>query len=113
MRKSVNRVELKGNVGGEPRITTLEDGGRVMRFSLATNELFKNRKGEPVEETTWHNVVVWEGKSTPNLEVVKRGAFLVVRGTLKQVKFVTKSGVEREGYEVLAFSVKEVGNSEV
>lgn len=111
MSRSVNRVELRGNVGGDPKITTIEDGARVMRFSIATNEFYKNRKGEPVDETTWHNVVVWEGKSFPNLEIVKKGAYLTVKGRLKQVKFVTKAGVERESYEVLAFSVKDGVNS--
>lgn len=106
MEKSLNRVELKGNVGVEPRIYNLEDGGSVARFSMATNEGYLNRKGEYVQETVWHTIVAWKGKNIPDLSVITKGAFLSVVGKLKPVQYVAKSGVERESYEVIAYSLK-------
>lgn len=113
MGKSMNRVELKGNVGFDPKINTFEEGGVVMRLSLATNENYKNRKGELLEETVWHNVVAWAGKNMPNFEKIKKGDFLEITGRLKPVQYVTKTGVERQTYEIVATGIKLEDNSEV
>ena len=55
-----NHVQLIGNVGQEPTITNLESGKKVARFSIATNESYKNNKGEKVQSTDWHTVVAWD-----------------------------------------------------
>lgn len=52
-----NYVRLEGNFGFTPRVTPLESGATVMRLSIATNDRFKNRAGEFVDETVWHNIV--------------------------------------------------------
>ncbi len=106
MEKSLNRVELKGNVGFEPRINSFEDGGTVMRLSLATNESFKNRKGELQEETVWHNIVAWAGKGMPDFAQIKKGSFLEVTGRLKPVQYQTKTGADKYSYEIIAYSIK-------
>lgn len=113
MGKCINKVELSGNVGFDPKINTFEEGGIVTRFSLATNESFKNRKGELLEETVWHNIVAWAGKNMPDFEKIKKGAFLQIIGRLKPVQYVTKTGVERQTYEIVAWSIKLEDNSEV
>ena len=107
MEKSLNRVELKGNVGFDPKITTLEDGGLVMRLSLATNETFKNRKGEWQEETTWHSIVAWNTKGMPDFTQIKKGCFLSVLGKIKPVQYQTKTGIDKQTYEIIAFSIKQ------
>jgi single-strand DNA-binding protein len=106
MEKSVNRVELRGNVGFDPRITELEDGVKVMKLSMATNESYKNKKGEWQEETVWHNVVAWAGKCVPDFNNIKKGCNISVTGRLKPVNYQTKSGIERQTYEIVALSVK-------
>ena len=106
MEKSLNKVDLRGNVGSDPKINNFEDGAVVMRFSLATNESFKNKKGELVEETVWHNVVAWSGKSMPDFARIKKGVFLSLAGKIKPVNYTTKTGVERQTYEILAYSIK-------
>ncbi|MDD2425850.1 MAG: single-stranded DNA-binding protein [Bacteroidales bacterium] len=106
MEKSVNHVELKGNVGFDPRITSLEDGVVIMKLSLATNESFKNRKGEWQEETVWHNIVAFGGKGMPDFANIKKGSLLYVTGRIKPVQYQTKSGVERQSYEIVAVSIK-------
>ncbi len=113
MEKSLNRVELRGNVGFDPRITELEEGVKVMRLSMATNESFKNRKGELQEETVWHNVVAWAGKGMPDFTAIKKGTYLSVTGRLKPVQYQTKTGIERHSYEVVAFQIKLLEGSNV
>ena len=62
-----NRVQLVGNVGKEPIIKNLESGRKVARFSLATNESYKDNKGEKQTDTNWHNIVAW-GKTADIIE---------------------------------------------
>ena len=54
-----NKVQLIGNLGTNPEVITLESGKKLAKFSLATNESYKNAKGEKVTETQWHNIVAW------------------------------------------------------
>jgi len=54
-----NKVQLIGNVGNEPEITNLESGKKVAKFSIATNESYKDSNGEKVTNTQWHNIVAW------------------------------------------------------
>lgn len=106
MERALNRVELRGNVGGDPKVSTFEEEDSVMRFSLATNESYKNRKGELIEETIWHNVVAWAGRNIPDFSKIKKGSYLYVLGRIKPVQYVTKTGIERQSYEILAFNIK-------
>jgi len=78
-----NHVQLIGNVGQEPTITDLESGKKVARFSLATNENYKNDKGEKVQTTDWHTVVAW-GKTAEIVEkYAGKGKEIGVSGKLR------------------------------
>ncbi len=96
----INRIELKGNVGNVKFIDTT--AGRMVRFSLATNYLYKTREGEAGIETTWHNVVAWEGRNIQNIDKVEKGASAHVFGRLRSSKFTGSDGIERTTYEVVA-----------
>ena len=54
-----NKVQLIGNVGNVPEITKLESGKKVAKFSMATNEFYKDSAGEKQQDTQWHNIVAW------------------------------------------------------
>ena len=54
-----NKVQLIGNLGGTPEIKNTETGKKLARFSVATNEVYRNAKGDKVTETQWHNLVAW------------------------------------------------------
>ena len=110
MENSVNRVELRGNVGFDPKIIDLEDGGSFMKLSLATNETFKNRKGELQEETVWHNVIAWCGRNMPDFSQIRKGSRVFVVGRIKPVQYQTKSGTERQTYEIVAINIKQLDN---
>ena len=54
-----NKVQLIGNLGNNPEIITLESGKKLAKFSIATNESYKNAQGEKITDTQWHNVIAW------------------------------------------------------
>ena len=110
-----NHVQLIGNVGQEPIITNLESGKKVARFSLATNEYYKNAKGEKVQSTEWHTVVAW-GKTAEIIEnYAGKGKEIGVSGKLKNRSYEDKDGIKRyvteiEANEILLLGTKN-GNS--
>jgi single-strand DNA-binding protein len=100
----INRIELQGRVGN---VRTNEyNGGRVANFSLVTELLYKNKEGAPISETTWHNIVSWEGKDTPSVSEITKGTPVYVSGRLRSVKYTNAEGAEKHFYEVLASKVK-------
>ena len=105
-----NHVQLIGNVGQEPTITNLESGKKVARFSLATNEYYKDAKGEKQTETNWHTVVAW-GKTAEIIEkYVAKGKEVGVAGKLKTRTYTTDDGNERYVTEVLADEILLLGS---
>jgi single-strand DNA-binding protein len=111
-----NHVQLIGNVGQEPTITNFENGKKVARFSLATNEYYKNEKGEKVQNTEWHTVVAW-GKTAEIIEkYAGKGKEIGVSGKLKSRSYEDNEGVKRyvtelEANEILLLGVKNGNNS--
>lgn len=105
MERTLNRVEIKGNIGAEPKITTLESGAKVIRFSVATHEAFKGKDGQYKEETTWHNVVAWSAKSMPDFLSIKKGSFVELTGKLKYSKYKAKSGEDKYITEIVALKM--------
>ena len=108
---SINCVYLLGSVG---RVDVKEVGGtKVSTLSIATSERFKNRDGEYVENTTWHNVVVW-GRTAEFVEAnVAKGCQVFVEGKIQKRKYTDKNGEEREVVEVRAESLQLISKPEV
>lgn len=96
-----NRVQLIGNLGQDPEIKTLESGKKVVRFTLATNESFKNSEGQKVEETTWHNVVAWNGLAETASRFLKKGREVAVEGKLVYRSYEDKKGVTKNVTEIV------------
>lgn len=96
-----NRVQLIGNLGQDPEIKTLESGKKVVRFTLATNESFKNSEGQKVEETTWHNVVAWNGLAETASRFLKKGREVAVEGKLVYRSYEDKKGVTKNITEIV------------
>jgi single-strand DNA-binding protein len=105
-----NHVQLIGNVGQEPAITNLDSGKKVARFSLATNEYYKDAKGEKQTDTNWHTVVAW-GKTAEIIEkFVGKGKEIGVTGKLKTRTYTTDEGNERYVTEVEANEILLLGS---
>lgn len=95
MRTFKNSVQLIGNVGQEPEIVTFESGKKMAKFSMATNDSYKNGKGEKVEDTQWHNIVAW-GKTVDIIEkYVAKGKEVGVEGKLTTKAIDGKDGSKR------------------
>ena len=90
-----NKVQLIGNVGMEPEIKTLESGKKLAKMSIATNEIYKNNKGEQVKETQWHNLVAW-GKTAEIIEkYLKKGNEVAIEGKLIHRNYTDKEGQKK------------------
>ncbi|MCK0135304.1 single-stranded DNA-binding protein [Arenibacter sp. S6351L] len=110
MSKFRNHVQLIGNIGDDPAITNLESGKKVARFQMATNERYKNSKGETVQNTDWHSIVAW-GKTAEIVEqYVTKGREVGITGKLKSRHFETKEGTMRYITEVVAHEILLLGN---
>jgi len=97
-----NKVQLIGNLGNAPEVKTLDGGTKLARLSLATNETYKNSKGEKVTETQWHNVIAW-GKTAEIVEkYFTKGIEVMVEGKLINRNYTDKEGVKRYITEVQA-----------
>ena len=105
-----NHVQLIGNVGQEPTVTNLESGKKVARFSLATNEYYKDGKGEKQTDTNWHTIVAW-GKTAEIVEkYVEKGKEVGIMGKLKTRTYTTDDGNQRYVTEVVADEVLLLGS---
>lgn len=105
-----NHVQLIGNVGQEPTITNLESRKKVARFSIATNEHYKNNKGEKVQSTDWHTVVAW-GKIAEIIEnYVGKGKEIAITGKLRTRTYTTDDGNQRYVTEVEAKEILLLGS---
>lgn len=100
-----NKVQLIGNLGMNPEIKTLDGGKKLAKLSIATNESYKNAKGELVKETQWHNLIAW-GKTAGIIEkFLIKGSEVAIEGKLINRNYMDKEGLKRFITEI---EVKEV-----
>ncbi|PSK99844.1 single-stranded DNA-binding protein [Cecembia rubra] len=104
-----NRVQLIGRLGAKAEIKRFEDGKIKASLSLATNDFYKNQKGEKVEETTWHNVVAW-GKSAEIIEkYTDKGTEIALDGKLTNRSYIDKDGIKKYITEVVLDNIVLLG----
>ncbi|HEX6466321.1 MAG TPA: single-stranded DNA-binding protein [Terriglobales bacterium] len=103
MAKSVNKVILVGNLGKDPEVKYTPSGVAVAKFSLATNERFKDKSGEWQDRTEWHNIVAWQRLAEIVGEYVKKGSKLYIEGKLQTSSWDDKeSGQKKYRTEIVA-----------
>src|SRR5690348_13811525 len=103
MAKSVNKVILVGNLGKDPEVKYTPSGTAVAKFSLATNENFKDKSGQWQERTEWHNIVAWQRLAEIVGEYVKKGSKLYIEGRLQTSSWDDKeTGQKRYKTEIVA-----------
>lgn len=104
-----NSVQLIGHVGNAPEIVTLESGRKLAKFSIATNESYKNAKGEKIEDTQWHNIVAW-GKTAELVEsYVPKGKEIGLEGKLTSRSYEDKAGQKRYITEIVCNEILLLG----
>ena len=101
--EQLNRIEIIGRVGN----ATVNKYGeaQTIRFSVATDYVYKDKTGTPVIETTWHYISAWEGKNMPDLTTIHKGDKISVTGRLRSQRYTAADGTERTAYDVLASKV--------
>jgi len=113
-----NRVTLIGNLGQDPAVKTTETGKKFTHFTLATKDGYKNAEGQRVSETTWHNIVAWNGIADVAGRFLKKGREVAVEGRIVYRTYEDKNGVTKYITEivlnelVLLRSGKEQGKEE-
>jgi single-strand DNA-binding protein len=101
MAGSVNKVILIGNLGADPEVKVFDDGNKLARISIATNESYKNRNGEMVDNTEWHNVILRRGLAGVAEQYLKRGDKIYVEGKLTTRKWTDKEGRDQYTTEIV------------
>lgn len=96
-----NKVMLIGNLGQDPEIKTTETGKKVTHFTLATDEGYKNAEGQKVSETTWHNIVAWNGLADIAGRFLKKGREVAVEGRIVYRSYEDKNGVTKYITEIV------------
>jgi single-strand DNA-binding protein len=97
-----NKVTLIGRLGNDPEIRHLEGGVAVARISLATNEYYRDKDGNPQETTEWHNVVMWRDLAERAEKQLKKGALVFVEGKISYRKYTGQDNVERYATDIVA-----------
>ena len=108
----INKVTLIGNLGGDPEIRHLENGTAVGRFSLATNENYKDKDGNWQKQTEWHNIVVWRELADRAEKQLKKGMTVYVEGKISYRKYSGQDGVERNVTDIVANNVRSLEKHE-
>ena len=113
----VNKVILIGNLGKDPDIRYLDNGVAVANMSIATTENYKNKKGDRVSQTEWHEIVLWRGLAEIAEKYLKKGSSVYIEGKIRTNKWVDKEGVTRNKVEIMADKMnmlsKSINNEDV
>lgn len=95
-----NKVQLIGNLGNNPEIKTLDSGKKMAKFSVATNETYRNAKGEKVVETQWHNLIAWGKVAEIAEKFLHKGSEVALEGKLINRSYNDKDGNKKYITEV-------------
>jgi single-strand DNA-binding protein len=106
---SINRVILVGNLGKDPEIRHIEGGVTVARFPIATSETYKDKTGNKVERTEWHNIVAWRGLAEVAEKYLKKGQSVYIEGRIRSNNYQDKEGVQRYSIEIVADNMTMLG----
>lgn len=97
----INKVILVGHLGKDPDVRYLEGGVSVVSFPLATSETF-NKEGRKVEQTEWHNIVMWRGLADVAAKYLQKGKLVYIEGKLRTRTFDDKEGNKKYTTEIIA-----------
>jgi len=108
----VNKVILVGHVGRDPEVRYIDNNTPVASFSLATTEVYKNKNGEQVKTTEWHNIVLWRGLAQVAEKYVKKGRLLYIEGKIRTRSWDDKEGNKRYTTEIIGDNLQLLGRKD-
>ena len=100
--RSLNKVQLIGHLGKDPEIQRFENGGILAKFPLATSESYKDKTGNQVEQTEWHNVVAWRGLAEIAESYIRKGSAVYVEGKIRTRSWEDQNGSKKYMTEIVA-----------
>lgn len=106
MSTAKNKVQLIGNIGNAPEIRTFESGKKMARFSVATDDSYRNAGGEWNTDTQWHNIIAWGKMADKAEELLTRGCAISIEGKLMNNSYTGKDGVKRYYTQVVAYQLE-------
>ncbi len=96
-----NKVSLIGRLGAQPEVVKLESGRSLTRFSIATNESFKNKDGEWKEKVTWHEINAWGKTADMVVKLLQKGHEVALDGQLVNNEYLSKTGEKRQSTKII------------
>lgn len=105
-----NRVQLIGHLGMNPEIKTLESGTKLAKFSIATNETYKNGKGEKVTDTEWHNIIAWNKTAELAEMFLEKGKEIAIEGKLTTRSWDDEKGIKKYMTEIVCSEILFLGS---
>ncbi len=96
-----NSVRLVGNLGMDPEVKTFDTNKKLARLSIATNDSYKNDKGERITDTQWHNLVFWGAQAKLAEDLLRKGDEVAIEGKISNRSYVDKDGVKRYTNEIV------------
>ncbi|WP_324672379.1 single-stranded DNA-binding protein [Hymenobacter sp. GOD-10R] len=109
MAAGVNKVILVGNLGKDPEVRHLEGGTTVARFTLATNDYYKDKSGNRVERTEWHNVALWRDLAEVAEKYLRKGQQVYLEGRIRTRQYQDKDNQTRYITEIVAEELTMLG----
>ena len=106
---ALNKVMLIGNLGKDPEVRAIPSGVKVANFSIATTEKYKDREGQMVEKTEWHNIVMWRGLAEVAEKYLKKGSQIFVEGRLQTRSWDDQAGVKKYMTEIVCDNMVMLG----
>ena len=110
MAGSLNKVILIGNLGADPEIREMPDGTKMAKFSIATTERYKNREGEQISNTEWHNIVLWRRTAEVAQKFLRKGDSVCIEGKLKTRSWEDEKGIKKYATDVQGDSMTMLGS---
>jgi len=110
MAGSVNKVILVGRLGKDPELKYTPSGVPMAKFTLATDESFKDKTGEKQNRTEWHNIVAWNKLAEICGEYLTKGKLVYIEGSIRSRQWQDQSGNKRTSYDIIANSMQMLGS---
>ena len=104
-----NSVRLVGNLGMDPEVKSFENDRKLAKIAIATNEIYKNDKGEKVTDTQWHNLVLWGAQAKLAEQILRKGDEIAIEGKQASRSNVDKDGNKRYVTEVVVNEFLKIG----
>ena len=109
MQSLKNSVRLVGHLGMDPEVKSFDNDRKLAKLSLATNESYKNDKGERITDTQWHNLILWNGQAKLAADYLKKGDEVAIEGKIANRNYTDKDGKKRYVSEIVVNEFLKIG----